>query len=240
MIYLGAVLAGIVGAVAGWFLTGVVALWIAGLCGMSDFEGGRGMFAFLAVGPIGGLAGMIAAAWGVLRQRLGPLPGGRLLPRLVAVLAAIAALTAAGVWLRLASLDTYSDRLPPQLELEVRVPAAIAPAPAHVAVDLDTDRNVANALLDDAWRSEGAAAVLAGRVALDFKTSSRLLVLSLPGQPKRLFRLRLRRDPDAMPAFSDWQPPDFIDDAGAAHPQRASAGDPVALRYRVRVAGDAP
>ncbi|MBX3026185.1 hypothetical protein KF840_14850 [bacterium] len=240
MIHLGAVLAGIAGAVAGWFLTGVVTLWIAGLCGMSDFEGGRGMFAFLAVGPVGGLLGMIAAAWVVLRRRLGPLPGGRLLLRLLAVLAAIAALTAAGIWLRLASLDTYSNRLPPQLEFEVRIPAAMATAPADVAVELHTDRNVADALLDDAWRSDGGAQVLAGRVALDFKTASRLLVLSLPGQPKRLFRLRLRRDPEATPELGDWQGPDFLDDPGAAQPQRAGAGDPVALRIRVRVAGDAP
>ena len=119
MIYLGALLAGMVGAVVGWFVTGVVTLWIAGLCGMSDFEGGRGMFAFLGVGPIGGLLGMIGAAWAVLRQRFGPLPGGGLWLRLVAVLAGIAILVAGGTWLRLATLDTSTDSLPPRLAANV-------------------------------------------------------------------------------------------------------------------------
>lgn len=233
MVYLGAVLAGVVGAVLGWGVTSVIALWIAGLCGMSDFEGGRGMFAFLAVGPLGGIAGMIAAAWLVLRRRLGPRPRGGILLRVIAVLAGIAALVAAGIWLRLASIDTYTDRLPPRLEFEVRVPAAMASPPATVAVALDTDKNVADALLGEAWRDDGDARILAGTVALDFKTTWRLLVVSLPGQPRRLFRLRLARDPAPTDAPGEWQPPDFIDAAGAAHPQRASAGDPVVVRYRV-------
>jgi hypothetical protein len=240
MIYLGAVLAGIVGAVAGWFLSGILALWIAGLCGMSDFEGGRGMFAFLGVGPIGGLVGMIAAAWAVLRQRFGPLPGHGVLLRVGGVVAGIAALFGAGIWLRLAMLDTYTDRLPPQLEIEVRVATAIAPPRQAVAVELDTDKNVADALLGDAWHDDGASKVLPATVSLDFKTTSRLLVVSLPGEPKRLFHLQLRRDPGATAAFSDWQPPDFIDQPGASQPQRASGADAVAVRYRVRVAGDEP
>lgn len=233
MIYFGAALAGIAGAGLGWLLAGAVALWIAGLCGMGDFEGARGMFAFLAVGPLGGLAGMVAAAWLVLRHRLGPLPRGGLLLRLLAVLAGIAALAAAGIWLRLASLDTYTDRLPPRLDFEVRVPAAMAARPAEVAVALDTDRNVADAILADAWRDDGGRRILTGSVGLDFKTASRLLVVTLPGQPRRLFRLRLRRDPAPTAALGAWQPPDFIDDPRAAQPQAASPGDPVALRYRV-------
>ena len=232
MIYLGAVLAGIAGAVAGWFLTGVLALWIAGLCGLSDFEGGRGMFAFLGVGPIGGLVGMIGAAWAVLRQRFGPLPGGAVLLRLAGVLAGIAALVVGGIWLRLATLDTYSDRLPPRLEFEVRVPRALA-AGAGVEVELDTDKNVADALLDRDWRADGDASVYAGSVSLDFKTTSRLLVVSLPEQPKRLFRLRISRDPDPS-EFGEWAAPDFTDDPGEAQPQPAAANDPVAIRYRVQ------
>jgi hypothetical protein len=67
MFYVLAIVAGIVGAVVGWFITSVVALWLAGLCGMSDFEGGRAMFAFFAVGPPGGLIAMVASAWLVQR-----------------------------------------------------------------------------------------------------------------------------------------------------------------------------
>jgi len=85
MIY---VLAAIVAAVVGWFVTGAVALWIAGLCGMSDFEGGRGMFAFLAVGPVGGLIAMIVSAWLVLRFGRAAVPLGRTFVHLALVLGA--------------------------------------------------------------------------------------------------------------------------------------------------------
>jgi hypothetical protein len=238
MIYVGALFAGIVGAIVGWFVSGVLALWIAGLCGMSDFEGGRGMFAFLVVGPIGGIAGMIGAAWFVLRQHFGLLPGGGVLLRVIGVIAGIAALVATGIGIRLATLDTYTNTLPPQLQFELRVPTALAGPRDAIAIDLDTDKNVAHALIGDDWRDEGATRVLTGLVSLDFKTTSRLLVVSLPDQPKRLFRLRLDRDPDATPALSEWQPPDFTDVPGEEKAQRARPDDPLALRYRVELPGE--
>ena len=238
MIYLGAVLAGIVGAVVGWFVTGVIAGWIAGLCGMSDFEGGRGMFAFLGVGPIGGLISMIASVWIVLRGGVGPLPSGGVLLRLIGVLAAIAALVGAGIWLRLATLDTYTNTLPPQLEFELRVPAALAAPRGEVEIELDTDKNVSPALIGDDWRADGADRVMTGIVSLDFKTTQRLLVVALPGQAKRLFRLQLGRDPEATPALGEWQPPDFIHTEGEEKARRVEGADPFAIRYRVRVAGD--
>ena len=234
MTYVWALLAGMAGAVAGWGVSAVAGSWIAGLCGMSDFEGGRGMFAAFVVGPVGGLVGMIGAAWLVLRGGFGPLPAGRLLPRLGAVLGAIAALVAGGIWLRLATLDTYTDSLPPQLELELRVPAALAgSSPQGIEVELDTDKNVMPAQLDDAWREDGATRVVAGRVSLDFKTTSRLLVVSIPDQPRRLFRLRLGRDPAAS-ALGEWRAPNFVDAPGDTQPRPAPAGDPVALRIGVR------
>ena len=137
------------------------------------------MFAFLGVGPIGGLVGMIGATWAVLRTRLGPLPGGGVVLRLIGVLAGIAALVGAGIWIRLATLDTYTDTLPPQLEFELRAPAALAAPRGAVAIELDTDKNVANASLGDDWRDEGATRVLAGLVSLDLRPH-RLLVGLLP------------------------------------------------------------
>lgn len=240
MTYLEALLAGIVAAGAGYVVSAVAASWLAGLAGMSDFEGGRGMFAAFVAGPLGGLAAMVAAVWLVLRRGgAAALPAGGLLVRVAAVLAGIAALVAGGIWLRLATLDVYTDSLPPQLEFELRLPAALAGAsPAGIAVELDTDKNVMPAQLDDAWRADGAAHLVAGRVSLDFKTTSRLLVVSLPGQPRRLFRLDLGRDPDSTPALGAWRPPDFLDVPSDAQPRPAPAGDPVALRLRVRRAGE--
>lgn len=52
----------ILGALVAYVLTTILTDWIAGLAGMSNFEGGRGYFAGLVVGPIGGFVGLIAGA----------------------------------------------------------------------------------------------------------------------------------------------------------------------------------
>ena len=241
MIYVLAVVAGIVGAVVGWFVTGAAAGVIAGLFGMSDFEGARGMFAFFAVGPIGGLITMIVSIWAVFRVRQGRAPVGRSVLRIGLVLGSIAALVGAGIWLRLATLDTYTNELPPTLEFELRLPTAMAlPDRAAVEVELHTDKNVGDAWFADPWlRAEGDRQVITGGVPLDFKTSSRLLVLSLPGQPTRLFRLPLSRDPSSTAAMSAWH---RLGSSRRSCPAAARRGnspdDLVELRYRVRRAGE--
>src|SRR4029450_11668230 len=106
MLYLVALIAGMAGAVAGWFVTGALAAWIAGLFGMSDFEGGRGMFAFLFVGPLGGLVSMLLAIWAVLRVGKGRARLGPTLGRIGLVVAGIAAGGGAGVGVRLLAIGT--------------------------------------------------------------------------------------------------------------------------------------
>lgn len=232
MVYLLAVVAGIVAAVLGWLISGALAAWIAGLFGMSDFEGGRGMFAFLAVGPLGGLLAMTAAVWAVLRAGKGRAPLGRTLGRLGLALCGIAALVGGGIALRLATLDTYSDRLPPRLEFELRMPAA--PAASDLRVELHTDKNSADALLNREWLGDGGGnQTLGGSVELYFKTSSRLLVVMLPGEPVRLFRLHLARAPEPDADFGEWQRADHIDPGGGAPIRAAPPDDPIELRYRV-------
>jgi hypothetical protein len=240
MVYLFAFLAGIAAAVAGWFVTGAIAAVIAGWYGMSDFEGGRGMFAFLGVGPIGGLICMILAIWLVLRVGHGSVPLGRALAQVVGVLVAIALVVAAGIAIRLGTLDTYTNTLPPTLEFELRMPAAMATVkPSDLSVELHTAKNVGVGSLADHWEpAEDGRMMLSGRVEMAFKTSGRLLVLKMPEQPTRLYRLPFSRDPSSMAGFGEWQPPRFIDAADADQPRDAPADDPVQARYRVRRAGD--
>jgi hypothetical protein len=230
--------AGIVGAVVGWFATGAVAAVVAGLLGMSDFEGERGMFAFFAIGPIGGLVGMTAASWAVLRVRRGRASAGATLGRLGVVFASIAGLVAAGIGLRFATLDTYTNEAPPTLLFELRLPDAIAPSERDdVRVELDTDVNVGDGLLGES-RHEDGARVVSGLVPLARKTSSRLLVVRVRNQPTRLFRVALSRDPATTASFGEWRRPDFVDDGKSAQPVAAPKDDPVTLRVRVRRAGD--
>ncbi len=69
MRYVIAVLAALLGLVAGWAAAAFAFLGIGGLIGVSDFEGQRAMLAFFAVGPVGGLIGFIAGLWAALRRR---------------------------------------------------------------------------------------------------------------------------------------------------------------------------
>jgi len=235
MRYLGAVVAGMVGAAAGWFVTAALAAWIAGLSGMSDFEGERAMFAGLFVGPIGGLVCMILAIWGALRIGKGRAPLGATLGRVGLVVAGIAAIVGAGIGLRLLTVDTYSNEAPPTLEFELRVPVSMRlPDREAVRVELHTDKNIGDSYFSDPWlRTEGDHQVIAGGVPLSLKTSSRLLVVTLPDQPTRLFKLGLSRNPASTPAFGEWRGPDFVDAPGSDRPRAAPANDPVQLRHRV-------
>jgi hypothetical protein len=237
-----AILLGIVAAVAGWAVTAVLAMWLGGLAGMSDFEGGRGMFAVFGAGPIGGLVAMVATIRLVLRIGSGRATVGATLARIAMVLAGIAAVVGGGMAVWVWSIDTYSNELPPQLEFEIRLPQSMAVAAKEdVDIELNTDRNTADALFRDPWqRAEGDHQIIAALVELAFKTTGRLLVVKLRDQPTRLFRLRLSRNPDSTKAMSDWQQADHIDDPTKDQPQPAPKGDPVMLRYRVTRAGDEP
>ena len=235
MVYFLAAIAGIVAAAIGWFVTGAVTVWVAGLFGMSDFEGGRGMFAFLGVAPIGGLVAMVVAAWVVVRIGRGQKSFGNELTRVASVLAGIALLVAGGIWLRLATLDTYTDTLPPTLEFELRVSTAMPlPAAAALEVAVHTAKNVDPGTITTAWRSDSAGHyVIGGLVPLSFKTSARVMVVTMPDQPTRLFRLPLSRDPDSTPALGEWQRTDQIDPGREEQPRAAPPDDPVEVRYRV-------
>jgi hypothetical protein len=232
-------LAGVAAAFCGWLATGAAAVWIAGLFGVSDFEGERGTFAFLFVGPLGGLTCMVAAVWLVLRRGYG---AGRpaALGRVALVLAGIAAVAAIAVAVRLRMVDTYTDELPPQLVFEVRLaPPVSADGQAAIDVELQTDRNTAGAVfLEPRPRSEHGAQVVSGIVELARKTSSRILVVSLADGSERLFRLRLSRDPPSTPAFGAWHRPDHLARKGSPDVTEAPADDPVELRWRVRRAGE--
>jgi hypothetical protein len=237
MIYAVAIVAAAVAAVAGWFATALVAIWLAGLFGMSDFEGGRAMFGFFGAGPIGGLATMVVAAWLVLRVGTGRQPLGAMLARLAAVLAGVVSLAAAAVGVRLWMVDTYTNRLPPALDFELRVaPGVAVPAGEAIDIELHTDRNVGTGLFVGGWETEPSGAhVIAGTVDLAFKTSTRLLLVAFPNQPRRLFRLPLARDPAGNESASAWYRADHWDDPGEPQPRPAPPDDPIELRYRVRV-----
>lgn len=123
---------------------------------------------------------------------------------------------------------------PPQACFELRLPptAVLPEALEGVRVDLNTDKNEMPGTLTET-RTEQGRPVIAGSVDLYFGTASRILVLHLPGEPDRLFVLKLARNPSASPEFGPWQGINYIDDHPPAAPRKGRDGDDYQIRYRV-------
>src|SRR3954447_18220759 len=93
----------------------------------------------------------------------------------------------------------------PAIEFEIRLPKAALTAIADTQVELLTNRNQKLANVQDALAatSDGRS-VLKGTVTLDYRTTDRVVVLNLPGQGQRQFRLRLPASPTHSDAFGPW------------------------------------
>jgi len=232
--YLLAVLGGIVGALLGWIVTGFVADFVLGLQGMSEREGGRAMVAFFAIAPFGALAGLIAGVWLVLRYHGGYQGFANLAGRAALVIAGIGAAVALGLWVYIGSDDILAKNgPPPQAKFEVRLPPNTAKAKLEgLSIDLNTTRNTMPATLGEA-RTEDGRPVIPGEVDLYFRSTSRILVLRVPGEPERLFVLKLAGNPGAQAEFGPWQRVDYVDDQPQQAPRKAGEGDDYEIRYRV-------
>ncbi|MFN3746273.1 MAG: hypothetical protein ACK4TL_16350 [Hyphomicrobiaceae bacterium] len=60
---------GFAGLVLGWLIAAFGTLVLGSAFGLSDFEGQRAMMAFFAIGPVGGLIGLILSLWIWVRRR---------------------------------------------------------------------------------------------------------------------------------------------------------------------------
>jgi hypothetical protein len=93
---------------------------------------------------------------------------------------------------------------------------------AGIGVDLNTDKNTMPATLIETRDAEGRP-IIAGTVDLYFRTSSRILVLRVDGEPDRLFMLKLARNLPASPDFGPWQRVDYVADGPQGEPRKAGA-----------------
>ena len=75
--------------------------------------------------------------------------------------------------------------------------------------------------------------MISGGVELAFRTTQRILVLKIKGEPDRLFRLELSGKPGHSDEFGAWQHVDFVAD-GPIQPRPATAADQFDIRYRSR------
>ena len=121
----------------------------------------------------------------------------------------------------------------PAVEFEIRLPKAALTAIADTQVELRTDRNQKLAHVQDALAATAdGRSVLRGTVTLDYRTTERTVVLNLPGQALRQFKLRLAASPSPSPQFGPWHLADGVT-ASKNDAAPAESNDAFAIRYRV-------
>jgi hypothetical protein len=236
-------LSGVVGMLAGWF--GLASLVIA-LAG-PDRDGGVAMGAFFNIGPLGAFVGFAVGVWlfvkfGLVAQGA-PLaaapsseparassPGAAIAPATarisrpfaVVVLAVVGGLAWWGWYEFIRS--PYLTHGFMTLALQFRLPADMA-APAEakdvqVVLEEGGQRWPAN-LSEARWRGhQGNRAVILASVSMMYKTSRRVVTLSVPGAPSQSWTLDLSSDPDPTAGYTAWLP-------------SRDAPNPIELNYRL-------
>lgn len=122
----------------------------------------------------------------------------------------------------------------PSVEFEIRLPKAAAAGFADAQVELRTDRNQTLAHLWGAQASDDdSRSILRGSVALDFRTSDRVMILSVQGEAQRRFKLRLAANPSHSDQFGPWHLADDVVSPTGEPEARPQLNDAFAIRYRV-------
>jgi hypothetical protein len=120
----------------------------------------------------------------------------------------------------------------PAVEFEIRLPKA-ATTLADSQIELHTDRNQALAQIQGAMADGDGRSVLKGSVALEYRTTDRVVILDVPGQVQCQFKLRLAADPSHSDEFGPWHLADRVALPGKGEESRTEQNDAFAIRYRV-------
>lgn len=217
------VLSGLIGAVVGFFLT----LFLLETIGFR-IQGDPIMTGFLGIliGGLGGAVGVVAATkLAIMRSEGANAPGATAASlKNLALVAALVGVGGFGYFLY--SYVTATPWLRPGgivLQYEVQMPNGTSLAVAQTAeIDLQTGQNsMPFSYHRNKKVIDGDPPMITGVVDLAFRTSSRQLELKIPGQPVRVFPLKLAAEPKHSPNLGAWQ----------KHPDGGE------VRYRVRWPG---
>jgi hypothetical protein len=209
----------------------------AGLKAPAVVESTDSLTGLLTSGLAGGAAAIAVAIVLTLYLRGRYRSPGELARHAAAATAAFGLLAFAAYDLRHAAFDYLGiNSAKTAVEFEIRLPdaAALAVTAGTTQIELHTDKNQTLAKLHKGLAStEDGRTVLRGSISLDFRTTDRVVVLNLPGQPQRLFKLRLAANPSHSDQFGPWHLADRVTSAAAAEPVRFVPNDAFAIRYRV-------
>jgi hypothetical protein len=236
-------LSGVLGMLAGWFGLAFLVIALAG----PDRDGGVAMGAFFNIGPLGAFIGFGIGVWlfakfGLVAQgasfttapssepasasspdaAIAPAPARISGPFAVVVLVIVGGLAWWGWYEFIRS--PYLTHGYMTLALQFRLPADMAvPAEAkdvQIVLDEAGRRWPAN-LSEAGWRGhQGNRAVILASVSMMYKTSRRIVTLSMPGAPAQSWTLDLSGDPDPTPGYTAWLP-------------SRDAPNPIELNYRL-------
>jgi hypothetical protein len=232
MAYVIAIVAGFAGAALGWIAAGFTAVLIMQLLGMPLTALPD---TFHLLNQLGAMAGFLIAIGLALRLsgRARSMREGAQSSLVIA--AALAVIFAAGSNLRLSAMEHLGLNAGSRsIEFEIRLPPVIATGSSkrEAQVELHTDLNQTIASLRGGDWSDDGRAILKGSVPIEFRTTQRTLVLNMPGQPQRQFKIRLAANPSRSAEFSPWHLVDFVANAGSDR-ARSMVDDNFAIRYRV-------
>jgi hypothetical protein len=236
MAYALAIIAGFAGAALGWVGAGLAAAAILQMLGM-PLTGNALPDTFHLLNQIGAVAGFLFVIGVVLRltgQARSLREGAK---SSLVVAAALAVIVAAGSNLRLSAMEHLGLNAGARaIEFEIRLPPVVAAGSSkrEAQVELLTDVNQAIAQLSgsDLSAAIDGRAILKGTVPIEYRTTQRTLVLNMPGQPQRQFKVRLPANPSRSSAFSPWHLVDFIANHKGDR-ERPVLEDNFAIRYRV-------
>ncbi len=121
----------------------------------------------------------------------------------------------------------------PAVEFEIRLPkAALAAVVRHPGRTASPTETRSWPRCRPRWPpTTDGRTVIRGSVTLDYRTTDRVVVLNLPGQPQRRFKLRLPANPGHSDQFGPWHLADRV--AAPAATQSREPNDAFAIRYRV-------
>ncbi|MGY8710850.1 hypothetical protein RAD16_34395 [Bradyrhizobium sp. 18BD] len=230
-------LSALLGALAGWSGLAALVVMLAG----PDRDGGIAMGAFVDIGPIGGIAGLIAGIWlfmrfGLIRNTAPPPTAEssddapRRTARLSLPFAIPVLLIAAGLawwgWHEFIRSPNLSHGFM-TLDIEFRLPAGMAlpDSEEDLKIEVEEAQGYANPLLPANWRAhDGDRRAIIASASLMYKTRHRAISLTLPGVPTQRWPVDLRSDPDPTPGFSPWRV--------------ASEGSPAKIEMHFRLRAD--
>lgn len=236
MAYAVAIVAGFAGAGLGWMAAGLTAAAILAALGMPP---NTSVFpdTFHLMNQLGAMAGFLLAVGLALRfsGRARSMREGAQSSLVIA--AALAVIFAAGSNLRLSAMEHLGlNASARSIEFEIRLPPVIAAGSskreAQVELITDVNQTIAQLRSGDWSASDDGRAILKGTVPIEYRTTQRTLVLNMPGQPQRQFKIRLAANPSRSTEFSPWHMVDVVAN-GKGDIERSMLDDSFAIRYRV-------